>query len=332
MAQQQAARESDTGAAAQLGSLELSERLSRATLNRLDAEFHPGEKSRAVLELLADLSAFLDPPLVELPQREAPTAAEQQKMLRAATEFATSTLARLPDFLATRTTLDYEDVPVFTDDSSFQSGLHPIGSTVREVAYRRGLEFASGVPQTTATGGTQAAGEAGLSSSGEFGPILATIMNDSAQGSFGFSHWEQAPEGLAAVFRYDVPQRAAHYKINFCCWRNPVTRTMDSYHGAPAYRGTITVIPSSGAIVRLTLEADLETPIPPEHFALVVQYGEVEISGGGLVCPLESAVIFRAAIEARKRRWDVIHVNHANFTNYRRFGSTAKIVPNGAAR
>jgi len=331
LAQQQAARESDAEAALQLSSLELSERLTGETLARLKSEFHPGEKTIEELELLADLSAFFDPPAPELPQKAAPDAVAQQEMLREATNFATNTLAHLPDFLATRTTFNYEDMPVLTDDSSFQSGLHPVGSSVREVAYRKGLEFSSGAPSARAAGAPAAAAPS-LSSAGEFGPILATVMTDSAQGNVTWNHWEQTPDGPAAVFSYGVPQEASHYKIDFCCSRNPVTRTMDSYHGTPAYRGTITVDPSTGAVLRLTLEADLETLVPPEHFALVVQYGEVEISGDSLICPLESAAIFRAVIEARKRTWNVIHINHASFTNYRRFGSTAKIVPDAAAR
>jgi hypothetical protein len=331
LAQQQAAQESDADAALQLGSLELNERLTAATLARLKSEFHPGKKTGEELELLADLSAFLNPPAAELLPKAAPDAAAQQEMMREATEFATNTLAHLPDFLATRTTFNYEDVPVLTDDSSFQSGLHPVGSSVREVAYRKGLEFSAGAPSARAAG-APAATAPSLSSAGEFGPILATVMTDSARGNATWSYWEQTPEGPAAVYRYEVPQAAAHYKIDFCCSRNPVTRMMDSYHGTPAYRGSITVNPSTGAVLRLTLEADLKTLVPPEHFALVVQYGEVEISGDSLICPLESAAIFRAVIEARRRTWDVIHINHASFTNYRRFGSTAKIVPDATAR
>ena len=46
MAQQKAAGESDAQAAVQLSSMALSERLTDATLSRLKAEFHPGERSR----------------------------------------------------------------------------------------------------------------------------------------------------------------------------------------------------------------------------------------------------------------------------------------------
>jgi len=34
-----------------------------------------------------------------------------------------------------------------------------------------------------------------------------------------FSHWEQTPAGLAAVYRYSVPKAASHYTVNYCCYR-----------------------------------------------------------------------------------------------------------------
>ena len=67
LVQQQAAHESDEETASQLGSVELSERLSAPTLNRLKAEFKPGEKTAKQLDVMADVSALLEPPLSELP-------------------------------------------------------------------------------------------------------------------------------------------------------------------------------------------------------------------------------------------------------------------------
>jgi hypothetical protein len=331
LAQQRATHLSDAQVASQLGSLELTERLTDLTLDQIKAEFNPGQSTMAKLNVLADLSAFLEPPAREVPGKDPPTAAEQQEMLQAVENFATVTLKHLPDFMATRKTTSFEDVPILTEDLSVQSGMHPIGSSVREVAYRNGLEFASEAA-AAAEQASHAAQRPGLSSSGEFGPVLATIMADSAAGKITWSHWEQTSTGPVAVFRFDVPDHSAHYMIDFCCSRNPVTRSMESYHGSPGYRGAITVDRSTGAVIRLTLEADLDTLDPTEHFGLLVRYGKVEIGGKNLICPLESAVVVRAVIPARKRSWNVIHLNEVSFTNYRRFGSTAQIVPNAPSR
>ena len=330
LAQQQTAHASDEEAAAQLGSVELSERLATAALERLKAEFKPGEKTAKQLDVLADVSAFLEPPARELPRTDPPSGGTQQEMLRAATSFATVTLKHLPDFLATRTTWSLEDIPVLTADTSAQSGMHLVGRSSSEVAYRGGLEFAS--KNAAAAGSARTMRVPNLSSAGEFGPVLATVMTDSAQGKIAWSHWEQTAEGVAGVFRYEVPEQAAHYTIDFCCGWDSESGDEKSYHGRPAYHGTITVNPKTGEILRVTVETDLDVFDPVLHFGLVVEYGRVEINGSSLVCPVRSAVIFRAVMVERKRSWDVIHVNDATFSDYRRFGSTARIVSNAAAR
>ncbi len=143
LTQQRAAHLSDDQMVSQLGSLELTERLSEATLDQIEAEFNPGVRTIAQISVLADLSAFLEPPSHEVLDKAPPSAMEQQQMLVAVENFATVTLKHLPDFLATRTTRNLEDVPILTGDLSAQSEMHPIGSSVREVAYRNGLEFAS---------------------------------------------------------------------------------------------------------------------------------------------------------------------------------------------
>ncbi len=331
LAAQQAVHTTDEATAQKLGAVELSERLTELKLERLKAEFHPGEKTAMALDVLADLSAFLEPPAGKLPDKAAPGAEAQHEMIAAAMNFATVTLKHLPNFLATRTTESFEDVPVLTPDSSFQSGMHAVGTGVREVAYRNGREFASDEP--TAAGAENAhAAPAALASAGEFGPVLETVMTDSAHGKIGWSGWEQSATGVDAVFHYEVPKQAAHYQIEFCCIRNPVTGSLDTYRGKPGYHGSITVDPSSGAVLRLTLEADFDGLDDPPNFGLLVVYGEVEISGGSLMCPLKSAVVLRGKVLARKREWDVVHVNDVGFSDYRRFGSTARMVTGQAGR
>lgn len=58
----------DAEVAMQLSDLELTERLSTARLDRLETDL-PGEKSRQALLILADTSAFLDPPAAETPSQ-----------------------------------------------------------------------------------------------------------------------------------------------------------------------------------------------------------------------------------------------------------------------
>jgi hypothetical protein len=56
----------DEEIARQIGGLELSERLTEATLDRLAAYLDAGAQAALALQLLADQSAFLDPPASEI--------------------------------------------------------------------------------------------------------------------------------------------------------------------------------------------------------------------------------------------------------------------------
>jgi len=72
---------SDEDIARQVGGLELSQRLTSATLDRLAAKLPLQPRTALALQLLADQSAFLDPPPEELPVTQPPYPATQQKML-----------------------------------------------------------------------------------------------------------------------------------------------------------------------------------------------------------------------------------------------------------
>ena len=100
----------DAEVARQLSDLELTERLSTAKLNRLETEL-PGEKSRQALMIVADASAFLDPPAAQISDQPTPDLATQRKILALSVNYVTQTLHQLPNFFATRVTSSFEDSP-----------------------------------------------------------------------------------------------------------------------------------------------------------------------------------------------------------------------------
>lgn len=328
--QQEAARVKDGDQAQKLAGVELSEQLTEFRLGQLKAELKPGEETEKELDLLADLSAFLKPPASEISVDAAPDEAATREMIRAAQNFAAATLKRLPDFLATRMTRSFEDVPMVVENSTTQSGMHPMGDHAAEVAYRNGLEYSRDVGGAAGPGGSRRVSLPGLISAGEFGPVLATILSDSAYGKIAWSYWQKSSFGTIAVFRYEVPQEASHYQIDICCAKDQDTKELLSYHGKPAYSGFISISPATGDVLRLTLEAEISSWDPPPRFGLLVSYGEVQISGKSLMCPLRSAVTLRSSWVDQKRVWHDTHVNDVAFTDYRRFGSTAKIFSNAA--
>ncbi len=140
---QQAEHVSDSDLAQKLAGAELSEQLTELKLARLKTELKLGEETTTELNLLADLSAFLGPPAAESPAEGPPDAAAQKEIISAAQNFAVVTLRRLPDFLATRTSHSFEDRPIEIAGRPVQSGMHPVGTLVQEVAYRNGMEALS---------------------------------------------------------------------------------------------------------------------------------------------------------------------------------------------
>ena len=100
---ERAAHKSDIEIARKINDVELSERLTDVALVRLNKQFASGSRPAMALLLLADRSAFLDPPANELPATPTPDAATQQHLLEAAKTFAVDTLPHLPNLLTTRT-------------------------------------------------------------------------------------------------------------------------------------------------------------------------------------------------------------------------------------
>ncbi len=100
-----AAHKSDVEMVRQIGRVELSERLTETRLELLTKNLAEGPQTTQALRLLADQSAFLDPPASELPSIAPPDDASKQRMLDAARNYVAQTLPRLPNFLATRTTV-----------------------------------------------------------------------------------------------------------------------------------------------------------------------------------------------------------------------------------
>jgi hypothetical protein len=101
----------DSEIARQIGSLELSEQLTEATLNRLAAYLDAGSQAAPALQLLADQSVFLGPPASEIPSTAAPDDAAQQRMIEAARMYVAQTVPQLPNLFAILATNRYDDSP-----------------------------------------------------------------------------------------------------------------------------------------------------------------------------------------------------------------------------
>jgi hypothetical protein len=343
LAEQKKASMSDDEAARRIGDLELTEELTHRTLNGLQAEFKLGPKTITALTLIADVSSFLAPPPDELPSMSPPDVAKQHAMVKAAVEYVANMLQHLPNFLAMKITLSFDNSPSIVTENGWiphHTDLHQAGSFRQQITYRNGHEVVEDPVPVAGMPPAHISNSPGLSSWGEFGQVLAVILTDSSKGQLTWSRWEQMNSGQAAVFDFKIPSNASHYLVDYCCvrhsegpdpnhpWMGDV-KTPNSYRGTPGYHGSLYIDPDSGTILRVTLQTELKSSDPITRSDMAVHYGPVEIGGKTYICPVKSVAISsaRTGLETELKEWMILRVNDVTFTDYHRFGSSARILP-----
>jgi VWFA-related protein len=282
---------SDRDVAHLLSSLELTERLSETKFSSWIADLR-GAKSREALVALADASAFLAPPGAEIPAKPPPSASEQREMVSLADAYLNEAIPKLPNFFATRTAVRFEETPLHDQPGSTieYQPLHVVERSKERVLYRRGHEV---VDTEGAKLAKQKASEPYLATNGTFGPILGAASDAIVTSTdFGWSRWERDADGVRAVFRYAIPQEKSQFRIGYCCL--PDGEGKNSFQTVQGYHGEITLDPGTGAILRLTMEADLNEALPIVRSEVLVNYGPVDIGGKTYICPVKSIALWRS--------------------------------------
>jgi VWFA-related protein len=291
----------DSKVAERVAVLELTERLSAVKLTALEASL-PGPESRRALVALADQAEFLAPPPSEIPSQPAPNLEEQREITAKAIEYVKTTLHRLPNLIARRDTIRFEDTPAVLQggEVSAPSGmfipaqpLHPISRYTKTVTYRDGEEIdqpMGNVKNSTSSGST------GLNSVGEFGPVLSAVFGDLPAGKLMWNRWEQSEAGPAAVFGFTVPKEVSHYEVRFCCVSGEEFRQFASYHGE------ITIAPANGTILRLVLITDMRRFEPIKKANLMVEYGPIELGKQKFYCPIRSISVIVAPVQINAKK------------------------------
>jgi VWFA-related protein len=364
----------DAEIARQVSEFEMTERLTAHTLDRFAADFKLGPRTALALQLLSDQSVFLDPPASELPATAFPDEATQQRMLEAARAYSVQTWSQLPNFFVKRQTVRFDDSAqvVHKGDWPVRLGMHPVGTSSRQITFRDGKEVQDPSAQSASTGEALQQ-ELGLRSWGEFGPAVTVVLGDLANRKAEFSHWEQSPTGLAAVFHYQVPREASHYAVAYTYLNNvvigrtqfgyagrdrsaqqvnsiPRTKELQTYRETPGYHGELSIDPATGAILRLTIEAELGSGDPLLRAATVIEYGPVNLGDRKFICPVRSIAVSTepgslSGCSGPKPMGDISGsvspasacaassmqlINETSFQEYHRLGSTMRIVTDEA--
>ena len=281
---------SDREVAQRLSNLELTEQLSKTKLSSWSGDLR-GPKAREALVALADASVFLAPPSAEIPGDAAPDASSQRSMISLADEYLNETIPKLPNFFATRTTVRYEETPAADDEGpriAYQP-LHMVESSKATVLYRRGREEVNSVAAERSKAKTV---EPYLTAYGTFGPILGAANDAIASSNLSWKRWERDADRLRAVFSYVIPQEKSHFRVGYCCLpEGDGTTRLQIEQG---YHGEIMIDPATGAVLRLTIQADLNQGLPLVRSDILVDYGPVELGGKTYICPVRSLAVWRS--------------------------------------
>lgn len=311
----------DAQIAKALDNLTLTERASSAQLAQWESTL-PGRHSRDALTALADASVLMPLPQADILPDPPPGIDAQRAMLSLANNYVTQSLARLPDFNATRTTVSFADIPglanttiphgdmesscdlanhamvgtrillssncmqrpvVMAQAEIVAQPLHRTGQSTTRVSYRNGMEVRGG---QVMDGAADDAPALGMRTAGEFGPILACVLGDAGHGTVKWGYWQQGPQGKIAVFRYAVPQSESNYVVSF-------GDGTDMRKFSPAYHGEIALDPATGAILHISVVADTVS-LDMRVSAIVVDYGPVQLGGRDYICPLKGIAVLQS--------------------------------------
>jgi VWFA-related protein len=344
---------SDDTVVHQLAEVRITARLTGAQLAQMVAAC-PGPKTVQALHAIADQSAFLDPPADALPARPAPDQAVQKAIVARSIDYVVHAVATLPNFLATRVTEHYVDTLRGLEGqvSEERGGLFLMNTYLAPIAFRDGREsddpalLASAESADKKSHGKDANGPPaqssvlGMSSWGDFGPILAVVLLDAAHGKLDWARWETEDGKPVAVFQFAVDRDASHYHVNYCCeassdivdYKNPSasSRRLSVVALKPGYHGRLEVDPDTGAVLRLSVEADLRKEDPILQASLMVEYAPVQIGEGRFFCPTRSVSITFSRTEYKSHgtleSTNRLQLNDVEFTGYHRFGSEASMI------
>jgi hypothetical protein len=258
-------------------------------------------------------------------------------MIQRTVSYVSKTIPILPNLNAVRTTTLYLEPPRAHGQTWKTTlgdhSLDAVNTSEGAIYVSKGKEISKEISFSTIRRTRQ---DRSLQTEGTFGPILASVLVAVAkpQSKLQWDRWEKGDNGSLAVFRYNISENTPIFHVGFCCMA--VDDGQFSFEtDAPTF-GEITVDPITGAILRLTIQADLGWRLPLHRSDIMVEYGPVILGETSYICPIRSVSISRqrSVVEVSEfgEKFKVYApfesiLSDARYENYHLFRSSSRVLP-----
>lgn len=325
----QSQQKPDADVALALKQVQLSEQLTRSTMNDL-AAYAPGPMTTEQIYVLEAGSAMQAPPAADIPTTPALDAAAQKALLDKAADYATKVYAQLPAITTTKTTVRFQDnveapqsssgmVGSGRDNSTSATGspaqyIRYIGSTESRVESMNGMEKPPARDKTR----WGANGQIAL-----FGaqPNLSSVLREAQDsGALTWVRWETVNGRPAAVFSFAVQKKKSHYAVDYCCFPDVTQagiaqfssaalasaqgsgsggakgnfQTATDWHDYKAnnvpYHGELFIDSETGIVVRMNTIAEFKSTEVVHQEDQRIDYGPIKVGDQTLVLPVRRLI------------------------------------------
>lgn len=301
-------KKSDTEIATALKQVELSQELTRSTMNSL-VGYAPGPLSTEQIYVIEARSADLAPPDADLPSTPALDPEAQKSLLDKASAYVTATYAELPSLMAIKTTLRFQDnVEALAESSGLQSGatdvvvgsgfsnpasfVHYINSSKTQIASIHGAEKFPDQDDKTPWGANK------MIALKEPDPSLVQVLHEakSAQ-DIHWLRWESINGKPTAVFAFEVPRKKSHLEVNICCFPNIIQTGVATFYTST----TAATLGGGGGSGGGGVAGNFQTTTKWHPYKSTAPYK------GQLFIDPQTGIVVRMIVEAELKPSEVVH-------------------------
>lgn len=291
-----------------LKKIKLTQKLDERTVEDLQG-LGAGPRTVAALKELASASANLPappPPPAQLPPKPPPSPAEQAKIMEEMRDYAMNYTMGLPNYICVQTTHRKQD-PI---DALHRQGYIANGDTIQELLtyfdHKESYQVKMYNGKSMANGDHMQFG--GVSSSGEFGSMMANIFNPENGTEFGWDKWHKLRNDTMYGFAYHIDKEHGYSMAE--------RETNQEY--TSAYKGVVYWDPSTNAIMRITLDTvGIPSSFPIREVHIILDYDLTKVGDGMYILPLHYQV------DSVADKWT--GSNEADFKLYRKYGTESTI-------